>query len=200
MARGGPRKADGASKKGSKATVTLLKQPEDGEIQIPPMPPAQDFIGLPEIQTNQRGSNDTQTMKDAGIDPYHKERDTSFDEEELVPEWNPAVVRWWNDIWSSPMASELVKSDIHGLYLGCYYLHESLNPFYKLTDRTNAAKAFENTLKNYGLTPSAREGLRWQVAQGTAAQKRTDQIRSSMSAGGKYEKKGSVEDMYKRHG
>lgn len=198
MARGGPRKADGASKKGSKATVTLLKAVDPSEVEIPPMPPAADFIGLPTLQTNQRGGNDDRTMQSAGIEPHPNNADP-FDEDEMVPEWNPAVVRWWHDIWSSPMSSELVKSDIHGLYLGCYYLHESLNPFYKLTDRTNAAKAFENTLKNYGLTPSARETLRWQVAQGESAQRRTDQIRSSMSAGKKNENRNSVQDMYKRH-
>lgn len=195
MARGGPRNADGPSKKGSKATVTLLTG--QGLEETPPMPPAEDWIQLPTIQTDTRGYNDTAVLKAANIntDPDPNQ----FSEEEMKPEWSPAVVRWWEAIWSSPMASEFVKADIHGLFLGCYYLHESLNPFYKLTDRVNAAKAFENTLKNYGLTPSARESLRWNIAQGQAAQKRTDQIRASSSAG-KKTSNSDVADMYKRHG
>lgn len=196
MARGGPRKADGASKKGAKATVTLLSAPEEGEIEIPPMPPAEHYIGVPKLQTNQRGWNDEHTMKAAGIDPNEDE----FPEEEMQPEWNPAVVEWWNDIWTSPMAKEFVDSDIHGLYMGCVFLHESLNPFYKLGDRNAAFKNFETIQKNYGLTPSARESLRWSIAQGTAAQKRTDQIRGAVSAGKKNESKSSVADMYRRHG
>lgn len=196
MARGGPRNADGPSKKGSRATVTLLTG--EGVSEVPPMPPAEDWIRIPPtIQTDKRGHNDTAVLKAAGVDT-NPDPDR-FTEDELTPEWSPAVVRWWHDIWGSPMASEFVKADIHGLYLGCYYLHESLNPFYKLTDRVNAAKAFENTIKNYGLTPSARESLRWNISQGMAAQKRTDQIRASSSAG-KKTGKDDVTDMYKRHG
>lgn len=191
MARGGPRKADGPSKKGSRVSTTVLSTPEI--IEVPPMPPAEDWIGLPLV--GERKGADKRTAELAGYDD-----DGAFDEEEMVPEWSPAVVKWWNDIWTSPMASQFDSSDIHGLYLGCYYLHESLNPFYKLTERTAAAKQFENTLKNYGLNPSAREGLRWQIAQGTAAQKRTDQIRSSMSSTyGDKKSSSEQQDMYRRH-
>lgn len=198
MARGGPRKADGASKKGAKATVTLLKTPGEGEVEIPPMPPAEDYIGVPRLQTNQRGWNDEKTMRAAGIDP--DQDDDYFDEEEMQPDWNPAVVKWWESIWTSPMASEFVDSDIHGLYMGCVFLHESLNPFYKLGDRTAAFGKFEGIQKAYGLTPSARESLRWTISQGQAAQKRTDQIRGAVSAGSRQPTKNSVADMYKRHG
>lgn len=202
MARGGPRKADGPSKKGSKATVTLLKAPDKTEIDIPPMPPAEDWIAPPRSVTT-RGKRDQALVEKEGImdngfvDPY--------DEDLPAPEWSPAVVKWWEDIWTSPMASEFVKADYHGLYLGCYYLHESLNPFYKLSDRVSASKAFEATLKNFGLTPSAREGLRWQIAQGTAAQNRTNSLRNSVSSGSptpvnpaQVEK--STQDMYRRNG
>lgn len=193
MARGGPRKADGPSKKGSKATVTLLTTNDNPE--IPPMPPAENYIGVSHIRTTNRGYNDTRTLEAAGVetDPG------AFDEEEMVPDWNPAVVEWWESIWTSPMASEFVDADIHGLYMGCVFLHESLNPFYKLGDRTSAFGKFEGVQKAYGLTPSARESLRWTISQGAAAQKRTDQIRASASAGRTTESKDNVMDMYKRH-
>lgn len=165
MARGGPRKAGGPSKKGSKAAVTLLTEPDQDELNIPPMPPTHDW--LPPIPDEQR----------AGFNPLDPDPFYENKAGEVYPPWNPAVVRWWRDIWSSPMSSEFVNSDIHGLYIGCYLLHEALNPEYKLADRLASLKSFEATLKNYGLTPSARETLRWQIAQGTNAQRRTDAIR-----------------------
>lgn len=127
-------------------------------------------------------------------------------EESFQQEWFEPVVQWWNDIWTSPMSNEFVDSDIHGLYLACYYLHESLNPWYKLTERLTAAKMFEATVKNYGLNPSSREQLRWSVAQGTAAQNRTNHLRKSMSDGiqkspaEQAEAQDQMRDLFNRHG
>ena len=89
---------------------------------------------------------------------------------DFEPQWAKPVVKWWNDIWTSPMSQEFVESDIHGLYMACVYLHESLNPYYKVAERLKNAQAWETTIAKYGLTPTARESLRWQVAQGTQAQ------------------------------
>lgn len=117
-------------------------------------------------------------------------------------EWHPAVAAWWKDIWTSPMASEFVDSDIHGLYLGCYYLHESLNPINKMSDRIAASKQFDSVVKNFGLTPSARESLKWQVAQGTAAQSRTDSLRSAArpTPGNPAQVEKKTQDLYRRNG
>lgn len=176
------RKPDSRSKKGSKAAVTLLTVAENPD--IPPMPPAADWIALP-------GGD---PAKQGGMDADFQSYDLPTE-----PEWNDAVVRWWESIWSSPMASEFVESDIHGLYLACMYLHESLNPFHKPSDRNTFAKSWEAAVKNYGLTPSARETLRWQVAQGTSAQKRTDQLRTQAS-NERMKATGSIQDLYGRHG
>lgn len=178
MARGGPRKADGPSKKGAKATVTLLTLPNQDEVVIPDMPDPNDFISLPGVQGNLAPYAEA-ALDEAGVDTAPVDL---LEEPEFDVDWNPAVKRWWHDIWSSPMSSEFVKADIHGLYMACYYMHESLNPFYKLSDRLAAGRAWENQVKNYGLNPSARESLRWQVAQGTMAQQRTNQVREAASA------------------
>lgn len=178
--------ADGPSKKG-KGGVTELNP--DHDIEVPPMPDAEDWLGIPGIQTNTKGYNDQAVIDQSGFDPS-----------ELKPEWKQPVKDWWVSIWQSPMASEFVDSDIHGLYMACYYLQESLNPFYKSTDRASWSKQWENAIKNYGLTPSARESLRWNISQGTAAQRRTDQIRQSMSAGTtREEKNAQVHDIYDRY-
>lgn len=153
MARGGPRKADGPSKK--KITVKRLEDRSDAE--VPAMPEAKHWIPSPQGPAEET-------------------------EDGFEPEWSPVVVAWWEDIWTSPMSSEFVDSDIHGLYVACVYLHESLNPFYKLSERLKSSQAWENAIKNYGLTPTARESLRWQVAQGTQAQNRTNQLRAQQKA------------------
>lgn len=186
---GSPRKAGGPSKKGSKAAVTLLKVNPD--LEIPPMPPAEDWISFPhQIYANKGGNH---MLEKAGLMQQDGEEWTGD-----IADWNPAVVRWWRDIWSSPMAGEFADSDIHGLYLACYYLHEALNPFYKPSERNAMAKSFENVQKNYGLTPSARESLRWQVAQGTAAQNRTDQLRAAASKGSPIKESADIYDLYNR--
>lgn len=182
MAQGGPRKAGGPSKKGTKSKVTLLTARDSAD--IPPMPDPEVYIPFP------------------GGDPaVQGGMDSNFDESftgDLTPQWNSAVERWWNAIWTSPMSSEFIESDIHGLYLACVYMHEGLNPFNKPGDRLSFMKAYEAAVKNFGLTPSARESLKWQVAQGTAAQNRTDLLRSQ-AAEKRHKSAGSVTDLYKRH-
>lgn len=178
--RGPARKAGGASgKKVSTTVLTVVDNPV-----IPPMPPAEDWISFPGGNPAQQGGMDSTWDDEAGS---------------LAPEWNPAVVKWWESIWSSPMSSEYVESDIHSLYAACMLLHESLNPFHKPAERNAFLKQWESTLKNFGLTPSSRETLRWQVAQGTSAQKRTEQLRAQAS-NDKVRDSGAVTDLYKRHG
>lgn len=173
MARGGPRKADGPSKR--KVMQTVLINREDAE--VPPMPDPHEWLPAP------NGSDDDDDFYDPEFD------------------WAEPVKQWWNDIWTSPMSSEFVASDIHGLHVACVYLHESLNPYYKLAERLKASNAWENAIKNYGLTPTSRESLRWAVSQGEQAQNRTNQLRSQ--AGQQQSSKRSrseIEDLYSEHG
>ena len=183
-----PRKAGGPSKRGTKAAVTVLTgiNPEDK----PPLPDpnvwlAQDYAAedaLTEQEAEELGLDSTQI----GIDEL---------------EWHPAVKEWWTFIWDSPMASEYIHADLHGLYLGCYYLHQSLNPDFKISDRNNMTKQFENVQKNYGLTPSARQTLRWQVAQGEAAQGRTNRMRENQkkTAASKGKQGDAMRHLYSQH-
>lgn len=149
MARGGARKAGGPSKK--KVFQKVLE--DQSEAEVPPMPNAEDWIPAP-----QGAAEET--------------------EEDFEPQWAKPVQDWWGSIWVSPMSQEFVESDIHGLYMACVYMHESLNPYLRVADRIKNAQAWESAIAKYGLTPTARESLRWQVAQGTQAQNRTDQLRS----------------------
>jgi hypothetical protein len=31
-------------------------------------------------------------------------------------DWHRLMVRWWADVWASPMASEYLDADVHGLF------------------------------------------------------------------------------------
>lgn len=187
---GSPRNADGQSKSAKKPNFRQLVESEITE--IPPMPNPHNWINMPSFQSMKRKKEDQALLESEGIDP---DAEPEFDDDDI--DWAQPVKDWWVDIWSSPMANEFVDSDIHGLYLACYYFNESLNAFYKPGDRIAWAKQFENSIKNYGLTPSARESLRWQVAQGTAAQSRTNQLRAAVSAGQQVEDYG---DLYTQYG
>lgn len=94
-------------------------------------------------------------------------------------DWGEPVKAWWNSAHSSPMSSEFTESDIHGLYLACMYLHESLNPRYKVAERLKLATAWESTIKNYGLSPHSRQNLKWTISQGEQAAIRTEELRAN---------------------
>ncbi|ATN89522.1 minor tail protein [Gordonia phage Kabluna] len=100
-------------------------------------------------------------------------------------EWPKPVVAWWNDIWSSPMSSEFVDSDIHGLYLACFYMSQVLNPWLKMSDRISASKAYETQVRNFGLNPMSRRTLQWEIERTEEAQARGRKRRSSTPPGGK---------------
>lgn len=118
-------------------------------------------------------------------------------------EWSQPVRDWWGSIWTSPMSGEFVHSDIHGLYVAALYLEESVNPFNKATDRLKFGQAWEKAIQSYGLTPTARESLRWAIAQGEQADNRTTAIRQQRSLQEKAKSKdgdNTVVDLYDRFG
>lgn len=150
---GRPPKADGG-RRGHAASMRGQKSTNKKVLEtpdnpeIPALPPAEDFLSSP------------------------------FGPEEDVA-WSPPVVSWWEATWTSPMSQEFViPADLHGLYLGCYYLEKSLDPTLKPAEQNGWVKSFFQVQKDYGLNPSARETLKWQVAQGEDAQRRTNRLRT----------------------
>ncbi|QGU02160.1 hypothetical protein CKALI_06455 [Corynebacterium kalinowskii] len=93
--------------------------------------------------------------------------------------WPEPVKAWWRDIFRSPMSSEWVSSDVHGLYNAARFLAEAINPNNKISERLKCSQAWEKSLVSFGLTPTAREGLRWQISQGEMAERRTRELRSA---------------------
>lgn len=90
--------------------------------------------------------------------------------------WVKPVIAWWRDVWHSPMAPEFAESDQHGLFMAAMYLQESLNPFNDPTERLKLAQSWERALKAFGLTPNARENLKWSISQAEQAEHRTKDL------------------------
>lgn len=185
---GRPPKADGgqrghrAAMRGEKAQAgkKILEPQDPAEVEVPDLPPAKDFLSSP------------------FIDPDDPESNVITEE----IDWSPVVKAWWKDIWTSPMAQEFtLPADLHGLYLGCYYLERSIDPHLKVSEQNAMSKSFENVQKQYGLTPAARNTLKWQVAQGESAQKRTDSLRKEQKTPQKKKQdhRSEVIDLYSRN-
>ena len=87
-------------------------------------------------------------------------------------EWHPGVLAWWKDIWRSPMASELLKADIHELYQLAELKHQ-----FALKPTTALAAEIRLQRQCFGLTPLDRRRLEWSVAQAEEATERRQQKR-----------------------
>ena len=96
--------------------------------------------------------------------------------------WPTPVCEWWRSVWLSAMANEYEPSDIHSLYMGAVRLAQSLDVDARSLDRLKCAQQWEAVLKSFGLTPTARENLRWSISQAEQAEKRTRDLRAEKHA------------------
>lgn len=140
----GPMPKNPATRQRGNRTATHAKLSLVVNHEVPPMPLAEDWLG-------RISSSDGQPVEDAPV------------------EWSQAVENWWESIWSSPMSNEYHDADIHQLYLACFYLQQTLNPYLKMSDRLNASKSYEATVKNFGLTPMSRRSLQWEIERSEEA-------------------------------
>ncbi len=86
------------------------------------------------------------------------------------PKWRPEVVDWWRDVWASPMASEYIQADIHGLYL----LADLMDRYWR-DPTTKLATEIRLQRQCFGLTPIDRRRLQWTVEQVESATEKRQQ-------------------------
>ncbi len=77
------------------------------------------------------------------------------------------TVEWWEDTWRSPMASEFVQADTHGLYL----LAELVDAFWREPSISLAAEIRQHRMA-FGLTPIDRRRLQWEIEKGNERQRK----------------------------
>lgn len=82
-------------------------------------------------------------------------------------DWHALTQAWWRDTWRSPMASEFLGVDIHGLYL----LADLIDSYWRSPSAKLAAEIHKHR-QCYGLTPLDRRRLEWQVERVEAAGRR----------------------------
>jgi len=87
-------------------------------------------------------------------------------------EWHPLTRRWWKDVWSSPMATEYVRADEHGLFR----LAVLIDKFW-IKPSIRLAAEIRLQQQAFGLTPLDRRRLEWSVEQAEQAKDRTDRQR-----------------------
>ena len=76
--------------------------------------------------------------------------------------WHPNTLRWWDIIWSSPMAAEWVDADLPSLFR----LARLDDRFWKADDDASAvrlASEIRQQQMQFGLTPMSRRQLQWEV-------------------------------------
>lgn len=84
--------------------------------------------------------------------------------------WHPRTLDWWESVWASPMASEFLDSDVHGLIT----LAELEDEFHRTTDvrtRLELVKEIRLQRQAFGLTPIDRRRLQWEVRRADEAEK-----------------------------
>lgn len=79
--------------------------------------------------------------------------------------WHPAVIAWWEDIWTSPMASEYTQADVHQLVM----LADLIDQYWRKPMVTLATEIRMRS-QNFGLTPLDRRRLQWEIQRGEEAE------------------------------
>lgn len=80
--------------------------------------------------------------------------------------WHPLVVERWAAVWASPMATEFLDADVHGLFV----LADLWDMYWK-GDRDRAAE-IRLQEQRFGLSSLDRRRLQWEVERAEQAQRR----------------------------
>ena len=101
-------------------------------------------------------------------------------------DWHSMALRWWADVWSSPMAPEFDESDRHGLF----QLAMLVNDFWTAEtprERKELAAEIRQQGQRFGLSPIDRRRLQWEIertdeAQAKGSKRRTATVEKSASS------------------
>lgn len=86
--------------------------------------------------------------------------------------WHAMVLRWWESVWKSPMASEYLTADKEALFM-LARLHQDFWTAKDRKSRQQAAAEIRQQGVRFGLSPIDRRRLQWEVEKGEQAADRT---------------------------
>jgi hypothetical protein len=87
--------------------------------------------------------------------------------------WHDLAVAFWNNVWTSPMADQMLWADLDGMYI----LVDLINRYWHKPSGVLAAE-IRMQRQAYGLTPLDRRRLEWQVEQAEDAKDKGARRRS----------------------
>lgn len=132
---------------------------------------------------NKTSTAATLSLAASGVDaPELPEREPD-PETGLVPQWHPRTAAWWADVWSSPMASEFLDADVHGLYL-LAELEDAFHWTRNTRDKMDLSKEIRLQRAMFGLTPMDRRRLQWEVERTESARDQGAKRRRKSAATG----------------
>lgn len=76
--------------------------------------------------------------------------------------WHPMAVKWWDELWASPMAAELVRVDAR-VVLRLAVLENDFWSAETVTGRLAVAGEIRLAQRDFGLTPLDRRRLEWTI-------------------------------------
>lgn len=97
-------------------------------------------------------------------------------------EFHALAIKWWDNVWTSPMANEYLETDVDGLGRVALLVDEY---YKKPTGRQGRDLMGEIRLQEarFGLSPIDRSRLQWEVQKGEEAQKKRQPQRAAKSSG-----------------
>jgi hypothetical protein len=113
-------------------------------------------------RTNKKSTRAILPAEDAPI-----ERRPRLPNHPLGDGWHPMAVRWWNEVFASPVRYELIRAD-----LGALFRLVTLVDRYWRDQSLAVAREIRLMEREFGLTPLSRRRLEWSVAQAEEAKDR----------------------------
>lgn len=87
--------------------------------------------------------------------------------------WHPLAKQFWADVWTSPMASQYVEADVHGLIRMLI-----LTDAFMREPSVSVSAELRLLSQNYGLSPIDRRRLQWTVAKSEEAIEQVERKRA----------------------
>lgn len=91
-------------------------------------------------------------------------------------DWQMMTLKWWRDVWASPMSTEYLRADTHALFR----LAVLVDAFW-LAPSPKLAAEIRLQQQAFGLTPLDRSRLQWSIEQADEAYDRGERRRSKLA-------------------
>lgn len=103
------------------------------------------------------------------------------DSYEVDVDWHAQTEAWWNDVWTSPMATEWDRSDLHNVVVVAL-LYDDIWRATTPKERKDALAEYRLQRADLGLSPYSRRRLEWTIETADEAKAKGEQRRSRTAA------------------